>query len=183
METNTWSEEDHLHGYCTQSQIGQPIDHSIWSLRDYQERACTAAQIGQSKNPAPDPKPLAPDPKPDAPSNKTYAQKLSELSEAAVDSVLNHPGGARQWFKDNPSAHVRVLTKLATPAAEAQARVVIEIPWIQQGRLSYRDSAPVKPVIEDVEPKAAAPWKEPAQDPAIGAGVSVLKHQLLNPKG
>ena len=181
METNTWSEDDHLHGYCTQSQIGQPIDHSIWSLRDYQERACTATQIGQSKNPAPKPKPLAPSPSPEGP--KTYAQKLNDLAEAAVDSVLNHPGGAKQWFKDNPSAHVRILTKLATPAAESQARVVVEIPWLQTGRLSYRNPPPAiensvpDQVIEDVKPKSES-WKEPAQNSEIAAEIAMLKNSL-----
>lgn len=183
METNTWSEEDHLHGYCTQSQIGQPIDHSIWSLRDYQERACTAAQIGQPKNPVPSPLPLAPSPLPVVP-EKTYAQKLNELSEAAVDSVLNHPGGAKQWFKDNPSAHVRILTKLATPAApDPQARIVIEIPWLQgSNRLSYRNAEPqvqdVEPQVQDVEPKAVEAWKEPAPPADVSLGVDALKKSM-----
>lgn len=72
-------------------------------------------------------------------------------------------------------------------AIKTDATVTLDIPWLQSGRLSYRNPPPTiensVPAIEDVEPKTPAPWKEPAQDPEIGAGVSVLKHQLLNPKG
>ena len=149
-----------------------------WTFQDFQAGLCPMSSVGKPKDKEQSPLPLAPSPSPDAPSTKTYAQKLSELSEAAVDSVLNHPGGAKQWFKDNPSAHVRILTKLATPAAEAQARVVVEIPWLQSGRLNYRDSSPTKPVIEDVEPKAAAAWKEPPPPSDVGMGVAILKNNL-----
>ena len=146
----------------------------LWTSEDFNRHLCRADQIGTPK-----PKPLAPSPEVQ---EKTYAQKLNDLAEAAVDSVLNHPGGAKQWFKDNPSAHVRILTKLATPAAESQARVVVEIPWLQTGRLSYRNPSPE--TVQDVEPRdipaesTAKSWKEPAQSPEIGMGIAILKKNL-----
>lgn len=152
----------------------QPSQTNLWTNEDFLAGLCSHLDIDKPKPEAQSPKPLALSPET---KERTYAQKLNDLAEAAVDSVLNHPGGAKQWFKENPSAHVRILTKLATPAAESQTRIVVEIPWLQSGRLSYRNQTET---VQDVEPKiiAAEPWKEPTPNPEIGLGIDALKKSM-----
>ena len=141
-----------------------------WTNDDFLAGLCSHLDIGK-------PKELEQSPLGEALQSKPYSEKLAELGEAALDVVLTHPGGPAKWFKDNPSAHVRILTKLATPAAESQARVVVEIPWLQTGRLSYRNPPPE--TVQDVEPKAAAEsWKEPPPPADVSLGMAILKKSL-----
>ena len=104
-----------------------------------------------------------------------------------------HNLGGEEFLAENPDLLHKILLRInAGPEMSPALRVLVDVPWLSPGRLSYRYGIPgAEAQVQDVEPRdipqsappSTAAWKEPAQDPEIGAGVSVLKHQLLNPKG
>jgi hypothetical protein len=155
----------------------------LWTSDDYQHHLCRADQIG---TPKPTSKALqtgtSEGPK------KTYAEKLQQLSESAVDAVLDHPGGATKWFKDNPQAHVKVLVKLATPQVAAQdVNLSVEVSWLSPERLSYRGgqnvvdiSGPIEDakVLEALSPESTGQWKP--VEPEI-TGINSLIHGIKGP--
>ena len=118
----------------------------IWNSEDYRVGLCTAAQIGEVREAQSAPSKQE--------TKKTYAEKLHELSEQAVDAVLDHPQGAKAWFKENPQAHVKVLVKLATPHVPDQnVNLSVEVSWLSKDRLSYKGDKVIDAVspIEDAK--------------------------------
>ena len=71
-----------------------------------------------------------------------------------MDAVLDHPQGAKAWFKENPQAHVKVLVKLATPHVPDQnVNLSVEVSWLSKDRLSYKGDKVIDAVspIEDAK--------------------------------
>lgn len=148
----------------------------LWTSDDYQHHFCRADQIGTPK-----PTHLAQSPKPKAPQTegpkKSYAEKLQILSEQAVDAVLDHPGGAAKWFRDNPTAHVKVLVKLATPhVQDQQVNLSVEVSWLSKDRLAYRGGknvvdaeGPIEDakILDALSPEPDGSWK-PVEAEVIG---------------
>lgn len=176
-QEETWSEKDYADASCMASQVGMPKDLSTWCLGDYRDGLCPLTSVGKPKV---QPEPAAPPKEPEVEGD--YGSKLGALGEAALDVVLSHPGGPHQWFKENPSAHTKLLVKLATPIQQgADATVNVNISWLSPDRLSYKHSGAVQEAAEDVVPRAlpsVAGWKEPAE-PVIG--LNTLLHDALNP--
>ena len=88
-------------------------------------------------------------------SPRVVNRQLRELFREAFD----HLGGA-QWLVEFASANdanarvfVQAISKLLPPTADVKdpnAKVIIDIPWLQSGRLSYRDGTTSDDGVQDV---------------------------------
>lgn len=168
--SEVWTEFDVSTRSLPPEYLGQP-KVNYYNVEDWSAGLCAKSEIGK-------PKPSSLPPL-EVPKPKTYAEKLQALSESAVDAVLDHPQGAKAWFKENPTAHVKVLVKLATPHVQDQnVNLSVEVSWLSKDRLSYKGNGKVQedhnvvdlsPVIEDAKilealsPSPDGPWK-PVED-------------------
>lgn len=137
---------------------------NTWTNEEFLAGACSHLEIGQPKN------------LPSPPQDGNYGNKLADLGEAALDVVLSHPGGPRQWFRENPAAHSKLLVKLATPIQQGADSIVnVNISWLSPERLSYKHTGPVSDPM-DVVAKPALPdgWKPLPEDPLVAIGVNSL---------
>lgn len=152
----------------------------VFDVTDYHLGLCTKEQIGLPKSSAQSPSPDAPSPLADAPEQSLPTTEEDEVSlrtlrQKALSLALADP----DFFANNPDFHKRFLLAMAKmPETQPTQPVIrIEIPWLQSGRLSYRNPPPE---VQDVEPKAleAQPWKESPSPSDVSLGIDALKKSM-----
>jgi hypothetical protein len=184
MSDNLWSAEDYIEMSCTKDKVGQPKDFTIWNLGDYRDGLCKPSQVNKSKvEPI---APVEPAARSKAPcqmytleeiGRMTLEEKNALVANATQDAILLHPGGPLNWMRENPAAHTKLAVKAISPVEQAQnVRVVIDVPWLQPDRLSYKTTVQIEDIqaIEDVSPIG---WKEQSETTKVLGAIAKIDAQ------
>lgn len=138
---DTWTAEHIQKGYCLPAQLGQPIDYAVWHMRDYMEDTCSLQDIGK-------PRVLptiaaSPPMQTTVPTVTQILDGLSLIRWAAIQAILEYPGGAKKWMLDHPSDHSKIVVKTLgepiTSGPKNPVEINLNLSWISRDRLSYRN--------------------------------------------
>jgi len=174
-KTYTWTQADYIKGFCAQGQVGHIRNDSVWSLQDYMEGHCKISDVDEPKGVLEVvAEPVAQSTPRDAHAARSFLEKMQIIRIAVADRILNYPGGPDKWMEDNPATHAKLAIKgFAEPQAPNATTVTINVPWLTQERLSYKNVIDARPlldntlldeVVQEVKPNAPeqnASWKEP----------------------